>query len=99
MKIMVTRLQFLFTWPMSVVPHERSVRPMKRIKQMCKWPIVHTLFVDYCWLTKNDNFIWIEDILVCLNSKCKTECLKLPSKYNNSGQILVFYCGNMFQSY
>jgi len=36
---------------------------------------------------------------MCLNSKSKTKCLKLPSKYNDSAQILVFYCGNMFQSY
>jgi hypothetical protein len=67
--------------------------------KMCKWSIVHSLFVDYCWLMKNDNFILIEDIPMCLNSKSKTKCLTLLSKWNNSAQILVFYCGYMFQSY
>ena len=32
MKTLVTRLQILLTWPVLVVPRERSVRPMKRIK-------------------------------------------------------------------
>ena len=31
--------------------------------------------------------------------KVKQNSLKLPSKHNNSVQILVFYCGNMFRYY
>jgi len=31
--------------------------------------------------------------------KSKTNCFKLSSKHNNSVQILVFYCGNILQSY
>ena len=33
--------------------------------KMCKWPIVHTVFTDYCWLMKNENSILIEDIPMC----------------------------------
>ena len=43
-------------------------------------------------------FILIEDILLCLNSKSEIKYFKLPSKYN-SVKILVFYCGNVFQSH
>ena len=43
--------------------------------------------------------ILIEDIPLCLNSKSETKCLKLPSKHSNSVKILLFYSGNVFQSY
>jgi len=42
----------------------------------------------------------IEDIPLCFNdTKSETKYLRLPSKHNNSIKILVFYCGNKFQSY
>ena len=52
-----------------------------------------------CWGGTVTLIILIEVIPLCSKSKNKTKCLKLPRKHNNSVKILLFYCGNVFQSY